>query len=151
MLRRLLVVFGLAATACTPQQDSQYADGRLADVPTYIDAAMRPPAGQSALVINVLGSDDFLQLTGTSESVQFSFPLITDRQKEWEPRIRAAAMQAGIPLVEVSGSGGHAFLDADIRGSSELATKIARQFLTELYRVDEQTLLSFACHGCGSP
>lgn len=88
---------------------------------------------QTFLIVRIAGTKDFLQLTATKDSAQIDFPLITDRQRELEPKIRQAAADLGLDFGETRGSDGGRFLDCDLRGTSLEVAEVCRQLLTRVF------------------
>lgn len=113
----------------------------------YVERLMRAPGDGAFLVIAISGSDDFLQLTADAEGAQIDFPLITDRQRSLEPKIRLAAEGAGLPLVESESGGGDRFLDVNVEGSAAEVARICRVLLREVLGAGDDAELEFESDG----
>jgi hypothetical protein len=98
---------------------------------------------QRFLIIKVAGSEDFLQLTAAAHRAQIDFPLITDRQRALEERIREAAGELHLPFRETRGSDGSRFLDCDFTGTSHEVADACYRLLRRLFEVSDNTQLIF--------
>lgn len=61
-------------------------------------------ASQTFLIVHAAETKDFLQLTASPDGAQIDFPLITDRQRALEPRIREAARELRLDFRETQGA-----------------------------------------------
>jgi hypothetical protein len=98
---------------------------------------------QTFLIVRIAGTKDFLQLTATPDSAQIDFPLITDRQRELESRIREAAAELRLDFRETLGSDGSHFLDCDLTATPAEIAHACRQLLTRVFGVSEDARLAF--------
>jgi hypothetical protein len=108
---------------------------------TFVSLLMRSP--DKFLAITVAGTDDFLQVTATSDSAQIDFPLITERQRSFEPKILQAARELGLDFHEARGSDGSRFLDCDFTGTSGEIADACRKLLIHVYGISDSTPLLF--------
>ena len=106
-------------------------------------ARLMQSATQTFLIVQVARTKDFLQLTATSDSAQIDFPLITERQRALEPRIREAAAELRLDFHETQGSDGSCFLDCDFRGTPSDIAQACRQLLTRVFGISENAKLVF--------
>src|SRR5882724_3379043 len=95
------------------------------------------------LTIHVAHSKDFLQLTGSADSVQLDFPMVTSYQQSYEKKIRDFASAADLTIVERYGSDGALFLDIDIEGTSQTVAAICSKALREVFNITGSTELIF--------
>jgi hypothetical protein len=102
---------------------------------------------QTLLIVQVPGTKDFLQLTATSDSAQIDFPLITERQRALEPKIREAARELRLDFRETLGSEGSRFLDCDFAGTSQQIAGACRILLTRVFGISEDAPLVFESDG----
>ena len=93
---------------------------------------MHSTSDDAFLVVGVENSEDFLQMTGGPAGVQLDFPMITDRQKSLESRIRETAARQGLSVQENRGTG-DLFLDIDISGEPAHIAAVCRRFMSEVY------------------
>lgn len=100
-------------------------------------------ADQKFLIIQVAGTEDFLQLTAAAQRAQISFPLITDRQRALEESLRKAAGELRLSLREAPGNDGSRFLDCDLSGTSQEVADACHGLLTRLFGVTDNTPLTF--------
>jgi hypothetical protein len=98
---------------------------------------------QTFLIVRIAGTKDFLQVNATPDSAQIDFPLITDRQRELEPRIRDAAAALLLDFRETRGSDGSRFLDCDLTATPAEIASACRQLLTRVFGVSEDARLAF--------
>lgn len=94
---------------------------------------MHSTSDDSFLVVGVENSEDFLQMTASPFGIQLDFPLITDRQKSLESRIRESAGRQGLTIQETQGTDGNSFLDIDINGEPGHVAAVCRRFMAEIY------------------
>jgi hypothetical protein len=106
-------------------------------------ARLMQSATQTFLIIQVARTKDFLQLTARSDSAQIDFPLITERQRALEPRIREAAEELRLDFHEKRGSDGSCFLDCDFRGTPSEIAQACRELLTRVFGISENATLLF--------
>ena len=95
------------------------------------------------LTVKIAGTKDFLQLTATPESAEIDFPLITDRQRELEPKIREASAVLGLDCRETHGSDGNRFLDCDVSGSPAEVARTCQQLLLRVFGITEDATLAY--------
>jgi hypothetical protein len=115
----------------------------------YVERLMRAPEDGAFLIVTVAGSEDFLQLLAGVEDVQIDFPLITDRQRGVESRIRAAAEGEGLTVEEVEGSDGAHFLDMYLEKDAGRVTRVCRTFLRDVFGAGDDARLEFESDGLG--
>jgi hypothetical protein len=71
------------------------------------------------------------------------FPLITDRQRELESRIREAASELRLDFRETRGSDGSLFLDCDLSATPAEIAGVSRQLLSRVFGMSEDARLAF--------
>ena len=114
----------------------------VAELEPRIAHLMRSPP-QTFLIVHVAGTKDFLQLTATPDVAQIDFPLVTERQRELEPRIREAAAELGLNFSETRGSDGSRFLDCDLRGTPPDIARACRELLHRVFGTTERATLIY--------
>lgn len=149
LLTRSLIALGLTSSTSAPAAEPIRTAGRLSDVPSYLAALQQASEPDAYLIIEVDGTDDFLQFTASSALVELDLPLVTERQQSLEDRFRAAAADLGLAVRDSQGPGGSRFLDVDLEASTAGAR--AQEFLARLFGVRAETALVFVCHGCRTP
>lgn len=90
------------------------------------------------LIVQVEHGDDFLQMTGGSSGVQIDFPLVTERQKGFELKIRRSAAHQGLRVVENYGTDGSRFLDIDIHDGPGRIAAVCRELMGDIYGTPRQ-------------
>jgi hypothetical protein len=98
---------------------------------------------QTFLIVRVAGTRDFLQLTAAPDSAQIDFPLVTDRQRELEPKIREAAAELQLDFRETCGSDGTRFLDCDLTATPAEIARACRQLLQRVFGITEDATLAY--------
>lgn len=90
------------------------------------------------LIVGAGNSEDFLQMTGGPSGVQLDFPLLTDRQKSLDPRIRSVAAGQGLSIQENRGTDGSVFLDISIDGDAARIADACRRFMADVFGSAEE-------------
>jgi hypothetical protein len=121
--------------------------GFVFDIPGYIDRLMRSTDENPFLIITVMGSEDFLQLSGSGGTVQLDFPMVTQRQQSLETTIRTVAASSNLTIIENYGTDGTLFLDIDLSGAAPAMAAICSKMLREVFSVSGTTELLFEQHG----
>ena len=117
--------------------------GRIFDLPIYVDRLMRSNGPYAYIIINIVHSEDFVQLSGSASGVEVDFPQITPRQRSFEEKIRGVAGREGLEVVETHGSDGSRFLDLNVNGESRVVAAICSKVLREVYSVSGDVELLF--------
>ena len=141
---RIALLVGLGACTPPPAVETTRFAGTLADISTHVDALRRGDC--AVLIVELPGTEDFLQFTADGEILQLGFPVITPRQQGLEGRLRAVAALLNLSVTDSRGTDGTRFVDVALQ-AREASSAIARMF-QELYGVTEQSALRFTCHGC---
>jgi hypothetical protein len=143
----ILIALGmlLLAWVVWPRR-SHHIRGTTAELEPRI-ARLMQSASQTLLIVHVPHTEDFLQLSATPKSAQIDFPLITDRQRALEPKIREAAAALHLNFHETRGSDGSRFLDCDFSGSPREIAHTCRQLLTRVFGISEDAPLTFESDG----
>jgi len=116
--------------------------GTVAELEPRISHLMRS-GRQTFLIVGIADTKDFLQLTAALNSAQIDFPLITDRQRELEPRIREAGAELRLDFRETRGSDGSRFLDCELRGTPAEIAQVCRQLLSRVFTMSEDAPLAY--------
>lgn len=98
---------------------------------------------QTFLIVRIAGTDDFLQLTAARNGAQIDFPMITDRQRALESKVREAAAELQLSFRETKGTDGSRFLDCDFQGTSHDVTLTCRRLLTRVFGATDDAGLVF--------
>ena len=117
--------------------------GSLKDIEENLSKLMVSNNDHAFLIVEVFGTEDFIQFSRDHKGVQLDFPLVTDRQKKMEEKIRQSAKNQNIAIIENKGSDGSRFLDIDIDGSPSEIAEISKGLLKNIYGVNESTTLMF--------
>jgi hypothetical protein len=117
--------------------------GRIFDLAPYVDRLMRSSNPYEFLIIKIVHSEDFMQLSGNPSGVQVDFPLITPRQLSFEEKIKRVAGREGLEVVETHGSDGSRFMDINLNGESRVIAAICSKVLREVYSVSGDAELLF--------
>jgi hypothetical protein len=117
--------------------------GWLREIEDYIHKLMSGDNDTAFLVIEISGTEDFIQFLNDEKGVQLDFPLVTDRQKQLEERLRQEALEQNLELLENNGTDGMQFLTIFLKGSwSEIAQSI-ESLLINIFGVNANTMLGF--------
>jgi hypothetical protein len=117
--------------------------GWLREIEDYINTLMSGDNDTAFLVIEISGTEDFIQFLNDEKSVQLDFPLVTDRQKQLAERLRQEALEQNLELLENNGTDGMQFLTIFLKGSwSEVAQSI-ESLLINIFGVNANTMLGF--------
>ena len=117
--------------------------GRIFDLAPYVDRLMRSNDPHAYLIISIVHSEDFMQLSGDASGVEIDFPQITARQQSLDDKIRGVAGREGLAVVETHGSDGSRFLDLNVNGESRVVAAICSKVLREVYSVSGDAELLF--------
>ena len=118
LLTRSLVALGLTSCTSAPAAEPTRTAGQLADVPSHLAALHQASEPDAYLIIEVQGTEDFLQFTASPTVVELDLPLVTERQQSLEEPFRAAAADLGLAVRDSRGSEGSRFLDIDLEPGS---------------------------------
>ena len=113
----------------------------------YVERLMRAPEDGAFLIVTVAGSEDFVQMIAGVEDVQIDFPLITERQRGFESKIRATAEGEGLTVEKNEGSDGAHFLDLYLEKDAGRVARVCRAFLREVFGAGEDARLEFESDG----
>lgn len=117
--------------------------GRLEDA---IAGLLTSEQSDAFLIVDIRGSEDFLQFTAVPGSVQMDFPLITDRQKQVRARLEQAAESAGLKPANRD-TGGEESLNYVIDGNTASITATVRRVLDGTFDKSADEELSFVANG----
>lgn len=123
------------------------AEQSLGDIPAAIDGLLKSPAEDAFLVINIAGTEDFVQLGGYRGTAFLDFPQITERQQALRDEIETVCADLGLVLEINVASNGAEFLDYELSGSAGEMTAVVQQVLIRVYGVDPGTALEFDTNG----
>ncbi len=117
--------------------------GSLKDIETHLRKLMNSDNDYAFLIIEISGTDDFIQISGDKKSVQLDFPLATDRQKNLESKFKQIAKQHNLDVVNSNGTDGTRLLDINMHGSPSEVAKASIRFMKGLFGVSENTEIDF--------
>jgi hypothetical protein len=117
--------------------------GSLKDIESHISKLMNTDKDYAFLIIEISGTDNFIQFSGDNESVQLDFPLATDRQENLESKFKQVAKQHNLDVVKSNGTDGMRFLDINMHGSPSEVAKASISFMEGLFGVSENTEIDF--------
>jgi len=117
--------------------------GSLNELEENISKLMGSNNDNAFLIVEVSGTEDFIQFSGDDKGVQLDFPLVTERQKEMEAQIRQSAKNQNLAIIENKGSDGSRFLDIDIDGNPFKIAEISKDLLKNIYGVNESSTLMY--------
>ncbi len=115
----------------------------------YVERLMHAPEEGAFLIVSIAGSEDFVQMIAGGEDVQIDFPLVTDRQRGFESKIRAVASNEGQAIEENEGDDGARFLDMYVEKDAGRVTRVCRSFLRDVFGAGEDARLEFESDGLG--
>jgi len=117
--------------------------GNISDVGKHLDSLMKSSNEYGLLIIEVQGTENFIQFTGSKNGVQLDHPLITDRQKELESSFKDVANHLALTVIENKGSDGSTFLDVDLKGNSSEIAIIVIKFMERFFKINTNSRLVF--------
>lgn len=139
-----IIILGVVLLVRSKQnQEIPKIQGSLKNIEENLSKLMSSNNDHAFLIIEVSGTEDFIQFSGDDRGVQLDLPLVTDRQKEMEAQIRQSAKNQNLVIIENKGSDGSRFLDIDIDGSPSEITEISKGLLKNIYGVNESSTLMF--------
>ena len=138
----VLIVF-LIFKFLSKSNDSITTIGGIDTIESLIANLMKSTNEYAFLIINIHGTEDFIQFTGDAKGVQLDLPLITDTQKALASTFRSVGSELNLKVIENKGSDGSNFLDIDLNGNASEITKIVKKFIGKLFSVNENTKLVF--------
>ncbi len=138
-----LGLFALVLLIPGPAQ-AQYS---LDDIPAAVEGLVRSTADDAYLVIEILGTEDFVQLGAHGEPVILDFPQITPRQRKFRQRIESVCEDLGLELTIVTGSNGAEFLDYELGQDPAEISAVVKAVLRRVYEVENSTRLYFEANG----
>jgi hypothetical protein len=121
--------------------------GWLREIEYYIHKLMSGDNDTAFLVIEIAGTEDFIQFLKNEKGVQLDFPLITDRQKQLEERVRQEAFEQNLELLENNGTDGMPFLTIfliPVNGTSLEVAQSIENLLINIFGVNANTMLGVA-------
>ncbi len=116
-------------------------------IPKLIQQLMNANASEAFAIVNIHGTDHFVQFSGDSQVVQMDFPMATDQQQQLRSRIEDVCHALGLSLVVNTGTDGTEFLDYDIMGEPELVTEIIQRTVIQVFQLEESSRLTFEREG----
>jgi hypothetical protein len=117
--------------------------GSLKDIENNLNKLMSSNNDHAFLIVEVSGTENFIQFSGGDKGIQLDFPLVTDHQKEIEAKVRQRAKDQNLVIIENKGSDGSRFLDINIDDSSSKIAEIVKSLLKNIYGVSESSKLMF--------
>ena len=134
-LKRILaVLFPSIVATCAPTGWSVQERATLDDLESLFTAVVG--VEHATAVIQVTGTEKFIQFDGGPEEIWMDFPLVTPDQQSREQAIRHFARARGLQVVENSGSDGSLFLDVVLPADPDEVAQHTRDAFVELMSVE---------------
>jgi hypothetical protein len=133
-LKRILtVLFPSMVASCTPTGWSVQERANLGELESLFTAVVG--VEHATVVIQVIGTEKFIQFDGGSEEVWMDFPLVTAEQQSQEEAIRHFAKVRALQVLENPGSDGSLFLDVVLPANPDELARHTRDAFAELMNV----------------
>ncbi|MCI5141624.1 MAG: hypothetical protein D3909_07825 [Candidatus Electrothrix sp. ATG1] len=117
--------------------------GTKSDIPRYIASLLKHGTEDDFLIIEIENSEDFFQFKNYQNELEIDFPLVTDRQKTLESKVRQAFRDLNLEIIENKGSGDIIFLDSYIKQADSGASTIVQEIFKSVFGLNENTKLVF--------
>ena len=140
----VLTVLAILAYLFLPRgSTSSVKNGVRGSLSAAISGLLHSARPDAFLVVQIRGTDDFLQFTAVPGSVQMDFPLVTERQRKLRTTVEEVCATLGLSRIVNKGTDGSEFLDYDLSGSPESITGIIRQVLDGVFDASADEHLVF--------
>ena len=116
------------------------------DLEMHLEALMRSSGSDAFLVVEIAGTQDFLQFTAADLMIQLDFPVVTEKQVLLEPKLRTIAQELELEVYESGDE--HRFLDIDLYGTTAEIAQTVQHIFHRLYDAGPETPLQFNCNNC---
>jgi hypothetical protein len=113
----------------------------------YVGRLTRAPEEGAFLIVTVEGTEDFVQMIAGADDVQVDFPLVTERQRGFESKIRATAESEGLTIEENEDDDGAHYLDMYLEKDAGRLERVCRAFLREVFGAGGDARLEFESDG----
>jgi hypothetical protein len=113
------------------------------DLHKYIASLLSNGADDDFLIIKIADSQDFFQFKNYQNKLEIDFPLVTERQKSLESRVRQALIDQNLKIIENKGSGNTIFLDSYIDQSAPKASETVFKIFEAVFNINKNTKLDF--------
>ncbi|MCG8334010.1 MAG: hypothetical protein MJE63_05805, partial [Proteobacteria bacterium] len=113
------------------------------DIPRYIASLLKNGTEDDFLIIEIGNPEDFFQFKNYQNELEIDFPLVTDKQKSLESRVRQALKDQNLVVVENKGSGDTIFLDSYIKQTNSDTSKVVQEVFKSVFGLNENTKLVF--------
>jgi hypothetical protein len=117
--------------------------GTIKDLEGNIGQMMISTEKHPFVIAIVQGTNDFVQFSGDTKSIELDFPLVTDRQKSMEEKFRSMAKSMNLEAIERRGTGGELFLDIGLKGTAAEVSIVARAFMEKFLGIDQNTRIEY--------
>ena len=118
--------------------------GTIKDLEGHLGQMMMRGSEKHAFVIAIVqGTNDFVQFSGDTDSIELDFPLVTDRQKSMEEKFRSAAKSMNLEVIDNRGTGSNLFLDIDLKGTAAEVSVVVRAFIEKFLEIDQNTGMEY--------
>ncbi len=141
-----LLATAMLAMACMVAIPAQ-AQQSMQDIHDAVEGLIRTEADNAYLIIEIVGTEDFVQLGAHGEPVILDFPQITPRQRKFRQQIESVCSDLGLELQIVLGSNGAEFLDYELEHNPTEVAAIVEAVLRRVYGVEASTPLHFEANG----
>ncbi len=126
-----------------PHDDVITEEGSMLNLPVIIKEVMETNKDGPFVIIQVSGTENFLQITADNQGIQLDFPMATEAQLKYKSKIIMVGENLGLKLTENRGTDGTLFLDFDINGKPEYISGIVKKFLIQVYNAEETSNLTY--------
>jgi hypothetical protein len=116
--------------------------GNFNDIESNITMLISSPTNDGVLVLQVVGHEAFVQLSGGRNGVEIDFAVITPFQKSKETAIRSFFKGRGLEIRE-STNNGSLFLDVSLASNAVQITTLVKQLLNSVFAIDPTAKLQF--------
>jgi len=135
--------------------------GNLTNLPEYLSSLITAssadgePNDDIFLIGIVTETDDFLQFTSDENTVCMDFPLLTERQKSYEEKLKGVCTQLGVlpadyihpNTSEIGTAYGEDRLAYHFSGSPEKISATIAVIYINLFEIDSETEMNFVTNG----
>ena len=124
-------------------QDSSNEIGTIENIQPIVEKLLASRKVDNFVIINNVGTEDFFQMQVYEEGAQIDFPIVTERQKFLESKIRKAVVDRNRTIAENPGSDGSNFIDVDVEKDVQVITQLSIYFLKSIFNASDSTKLEF--------
>jgi hypothetical protein len=138
----VLLVVLVVVSSRNSSQGLSMATGTLRDLEFYTSHLQEANNSRAFLIVTLDGSPDFLQMKYVDGEFELDFPLVTDRQKSLEEKIRRLYEEHDYKIVENPSTSGHTFLDVYFN-SRAILVETASEVFREVFGATAESSIKF--------